>query len=83
MSCPTNPEEIICSTKIEKINKSYDINGLEAGHKVDELDPPIDRTGLRRPDTPLMIGDGLLGILLVGGKTAASMDLVNNLLAIE
>jgi len=30
-----------------------------------------------------MVGDGLLGILLVGGKTTATMDLVDNLLAIE
>jgi len=30
-----------------------------------------------------MVGDGLLDILLVSGKAATSVDLVNNLLAIE
>jgi hypothetical protein len=30
-----------------------------------------------------MVGDGLLDILLVGGRTGSTMDLLNNLLAIE
>lgn len=48
-----------------------------------ELYPPINRTGLNGPDIPLMVGDGLLDILLVGDRAATGMDLFNNLLAIK